>query len=99
MTTMRGTCEILIDNQIVVGGSSFCTILDSINGTMTLTPELAGKLWIVEKIEGKHLYLKLHSYGKVYNGRIIITSPPPPMGKEPTTRVNFEVSEELKEVE
>jgi len=97
MRTVQGKCEILMDSQIVVGNSVYCTITDS-NGTMTISPELAGKLWIIDKVEKKGLYIKLQFNGKVLYGRITITSSPVQMGKELSARINFIVGGELREI-
>jgi hypothetical protein len=98
MRTVQGKCEILMDGQIVVGNSVYCTITDS-NGTMTISPELAGKLWIIDKVEKKGLYIKIHFNGKILLGRINITSSPAQMGKELSARINFLVGGELNEVQ
>ena len=98
MRTVQGKCEILMDGQIAVGNSVYCTITDS-NGTMTITPELAGKLWIIDKMEKKDLYIKIHFNEKILYGRINITGSPAPMGKKLSARINFLVGGELKEIE
>jgi len=97
MRTVQGKCEILMDGRIGVGNSVYCTITDS-NGTMTITPELAGKLWIIEKVEKKDLHIKIHFNGKILYGQITIKSSPAPMGKELSARINFLVCGELKEI-
>jgi hypothetical protein len=99
MAELQGICEIFTDNQNVVCKSSYCTITDSANGTMILSPESAGKLWITLNVEKKDLYIRLNAYGKVYTGKIVSIDTPLKMGKESSSRISFTVGDGLKELE
>ena len=98
MRAIQGKCKISIDDQTVIGESVYCILTDT-NGTMTIAPELAGKLWLIENFEKKDLYLKLFAREGVFTGRFSITSSPGHPSKGFSTRINFILKEELKELE
>jgi hypothetical protein len=95
---IQGKCKISIDDQTIIGESVYCILTDT-RGTMTITPELAGKMWLIENFEKKDLYLKLYARERVFSSRISITSSPSHPGKGLSTRLNFLLKDELKELE
>jgi hypothetical protein len=96
MRAIQGKCEISIDDDIIVGKSCYCLITDS-HGHMTAKPELAGKLWLIEKIEKKELYIKLLARERFFTGQISLMSSLAQTNKGSPTRIKFSIIGELKE--
>jgi hypothetical protein len=96
MMEFQGNCEILTEDKIIVGKSAYCTIKD-LYGTMNLSTESAGKLWIVQNLEKKELSIKLYTYGKVFKGKINIMNAPTHQENVSHIKMNFKVIGELKQ--
>jgi hypothetical protein len=96
MRAIQGKCEISTNDQGIIGRSDYCLITDS-EGHMTARPELAGKLWLIEKMEKKELYIKIQTREKYFTGQITLTSSPAHPDKELSTRIKFSILGELKE--
>ena len=96
MRAIQGKCEISIDDQLIVGKSDYCLITDS-QGHMSAKPELAGKLWLIEKIEKKSLYIKLFARERFFTGQISLISSIAQPDKGSPTRIKFSIIGELKE--